>query len=86
MLEHCPAVRVPVHLVCTNHIGIARKRTPKLSHQLALPDPHGPPPVPQETLLRLLAGVLWLGNLEFVHDEADRNKETFVVGGAWCVM
>jgi hypothetical protein len=36
--------------------------------------------------MRLLAGVLWLGNLEFVHDKQDRNEETFVVSDAvWCV-
>ena len=29
--------------------------------------------------MRLLAGVLWMSNLEFVHDEADRNEETYVV-------
>ncbi|KAF5838685.1 hypothetical protein DUNSADRAFT_2380 [Dunaliella salina] len=31
-----------------------------------------------DALMRLLAGVLWLSNLEFVHDEADRNRETYV--------
>eukprot|EP00983_Pelagomonas_calceolata_P132413 1161865-Pelagomonas_calceolata.AAC.1 len=39
-------------------------------------------PLPQDALMRLLSGVLWLSNLEFVHDEADRNGETYVVGVA----
>jgi len=39
----------------------------------------GVTPQMQDALMRLLSGVLWLSNLEFVHDEADRNGETYVL-------
>lgn len=35
----------------------------------------------QAALMRLLAAVLWLSNLEFVADDTDANGETFVVRG-----